>query len=98
MLDDVGAREVGRRAGDGDVHTGQRAGLEQRVGDVVAVADVGEAQAVELPEALLQGEQVGERLAWMVVVGQQVDDRDRRIDRQRLTSACLNVRTPIAAQ
>ena len=38
----------------------------ERAGAVVAVADVGEAQALELAEALAQRQQVGERLARVV--------------------------------
>ena len=49
--------------GDDELDPGQLAGDRQRAGDVVAVADVGEAQPVEVAAALAQGQQVGERLA-----------------------------------
>ena len=52
------------------------------MGDVVAVAEVREPEARELPEVLLQGQQVGERLARVVQVGERVDDRDRRRSRE----------------
>ena len=45
------------------------------MGDVVAVADIREPQPVQLSEALLQGEQVGEHLTRMVGGRQPVDDR-----------------------
>jgi len=61
--------------GDDELDPGELAGDRQRAGDVVAVADVGEAQPVELAEALAQGEQVGERLAGVVQRGERVDDR-----------------------
>ena len=66
---------AGRRRDD-HLDPGELAGDRQRAGDVVAVADVGEAQAGEVAEALAQGEQVGERLAGVVERGQRVDDRD----------------------
>ena len=73
---------VARRGGDGDVDAGERAGLHEAVGDVVAVAEVGEAEARERAEVLLQGQQVGERLARVVAVGERVDHRDRRGGRE----------------
>ena len=66
---------AGRRRDD-DLDPGQLAEDRQRAGDVVAVADVGEPQPVELAEALAQGQQVGQRLAGVVQRGQRVDDRD----------------------
>ena len=66
---------AGRRRDD-DLDPGQLADDRQRAGDVVAVADVGEAQPVELAEALAQGHQVGQRLAGVVQRRQRVDDRD----------------------
>ena len=66
------------RCRDGDMHPGQRTGFQQRVRDVVAVADVGELETTQFTEALPEREQVGQRLAWVMVVGQRVDDRDAR--------------------
>ena len=48
----------------------------ERRGDVVAVADVREPATLERAEVLAQREQVGERLARVRDVGEQVDDRD----------------------
>ncbi len=53
-----------------------RGGEHQRVADVVAVADVGEAQALAGTEALFEGEEVGDGLAGMLEVGERVDDGD----------------------
>ena len=60
---------VAVRRGDGQLDPGELAGDRQRAGDVVAVADVGEAQPVQVAAALAQGEQVGERLAGVVAAG-----------------------------
>ena len=51
-----------------------RAGVRERRGDVVAVADEGERTALERSEMLLQREHVGQRLAGMLLVRQRVDD------------------------
>lgn len=69
---------VARRRRDHDFDPGQLAEDRQRAGDVVAVADVGEPQALELAEALAHRQQVGERLAGMVQRGQPVDHRHLR--------------------
>ena len=54
----------------------ERAAEQVGVGHVVAVADVDEAHARELAETLSDGEQVGEALTRVMVVGERVDDRD----------------------
>ena len=46
---------------------------------VVAVADIGDAEPGQLAEAFSQGHGVGESLERMGVVGQAVDDGDRRM-------------------
>ncbi len=51
-------------------------GEHERVADVVAVADVGEVQALGGAEALFKGEEVGDGLAGMLEVGERVDDGD----------------------
>ena len=53
-----------------------RAQDRERAGAVVAVADVGEAQPLEVAEALAQRQHVGERLAGVVERGEPVDDGD----------------------
>ena len=70
---------VARRRGDGDVGAGASAESGERAGDVVAVADVGETQTVERAEGLLDGQQVGERLAGVVQRGEHVEDGDRGV-------------------
>ena len=72
-----GVRLVARRRGDRDLHAGEGAGLDERVRDVVAVADVREPKAGEA-DRVTDGEQVGERLAGMVVVGEGVHHRHGR--------------------
>jgi hypothetical protein len=63
---------------DTDGQARQRPGQQQRMRDVVAVADVGERPPRQLPEGLTHGQEVGQRLARVLVIGQGVDDRDGR--------------------
>ena len=51
-----------------------RGRVRQRGGDVVAVADEGQRAAAQRPQLLLQRQEVGDRLARVLVVGQRVDD------------------------
>ena len=46
-----------------EAHSGQRTSLQQRVRDVVGIAEVREPEPVQRPEVLADGHQVGERLA-----------------------------------
>jgi endonuclease/exonuclease/phosphatase family metal-dependent hydrolase len=66
---------VAIRCGDRQLDVGELAGDRQRAGDVVAVADIGEAQAMQVAAALTQGEQVGQSLAGMVARSERVDHR-----------------------
>jgi endonuclease/exonuclease/phosphatase family metal-dependent hydrolase len=70
----VGELVAGRSAYH-NLHPGKLPGDRQGAGDVVAVADVGEAQAGEIAEALAQGEQVGQRLAGVMEGSEPVNDR-----------------------
>src|SRR6266511_149904 len=87
LLDDACVRSVALRARDGDVETGERARLQQRMGDVVAsVADECKPPLFEIPERLPHRQDVGERLARVVLVRERVDHRHRsplceRLDR-----------------
>ena len=65
------------RAGEPELEARERRGLHQRVRDVVAVAHVGDLEALEAAEALAKGQQVGQRLARVVVVGERVDHGHR---------------------
>ena len=69
----VGCVPVGM--GDVDAEPDLRAGQQQGMGDVVAVADVGQAASGELAELLTDGLQVGEGLAGVLAVGQRVHHR-----------------------
>ena len=99
-VDDVVVELVARRATRPTSSTPDERGAErERRGDVVAVADVRDAPALEVAEVLAQREEVGERLARVRAVGQQVDDRD--VDRPRpCARACAwsNTRAAITAQ
>src|SRR6185437_7237826 len=69
---------AGRR-GYGHVEAGEGAEDRERASDVVAVADVGQAQAAQRVVRLAQREQIGERLTWMVPGGEHVYHRDRAV-------------------
>ena len=71
-------RPVAVRRRDPDAHSAERARLDERVRDVVAVADVRELEAGETAETLLEREQIRERLARVVLVGEGVHDRYAR--------------------
>ena len=57
------------------MHAAQGAALEVGVGHVVAVAHIGELEALKLLAVFRDGEEVGQDLAGMVGIGQRVDDR-----------------------
>ena len=67
-------------AGDGEdeAHAELAAGDRQRAGDVVSIADEDQRAAFQIAESLLEGHQIGHRLAGMAVIGQAIDDRHRR--------------------
>ena len=72
----VGLVALGRCRAEPDARHGRRQG--QRPPHVVGVADVGDGATLHVPEHLAQGQQVGQRLAGMGPVRQQVDHRHRR--------------------
>ena len=76
-LDGRGGQLVtgGRR--DAHVDAQHRAGVRQRHGDVVAVADERQRRAFERAQAFPQRQHVGQRLARMFLVGERVDDVHR---------------------
>ena len=69
-------QRISRRRGDPHLHARLRPHDRQRTGNVVAIADVGEFQPLQPAELLSQREQVGQRLAGMILCGEHVDDRD----------------------
>ena len=73
LMNDVELRAEALRTGDRYMNTEQRAGQHERVAHVVAVADIGEANAFERAKPLFEGEEVGQRLARMLEVRQRVD-------------------------
>ena len=72
----VGLVPLGRRRAEPDA--GHRRGQRQRPPHVVGVADVGHGAALHVPEHLAQRQQVGQGLAGMGPVRQQVHHRHRR--------------------
>jgi len=56
-------------------HAHQGGGQEQTSGYVVAVTHKGQFQALKSSLFLINGEQVAQRLAWMFVVGESIDNR-----------------------
>ncbi|OEI70208.1 Uncharacterized protein Cus16_0834 [Curtobacterium sp. ER1/6] len=75
--DDPAVRAERRRSGHAHVHARRRAGEQVGVRHVAGtVADEGDGLPGQGPAVLADGEQVGEELAGMEVVGQRVDDGD----------------------
>ena len=68
-MNDVEIRRVALWRGDGHVGAEQSGGQHEGVADVIAVADVGELQALAGAETLLQGEEVRDGLAGVLEVG-----------------------------
>src|SRR5207244_12479562 len=71
-LEHLGKRLVARRTRGPHLDARQRAEEEQGVEDVVAVADPGELQSLELDAALPEGVEVGHGLARMLEIGESV--------------------------
>jgi len=69
-------RCVACRMGDPDLDPLPRRHEGERVEDVVPVADEGDDEPAEPPERLAQGEDVGQRLAGVLVEGEGVDHGD----------------------
>ncbi len=70
--------DVPRRGGEDELHPRQARRLRQRAGDVVAVPHERDLQPLERAEVLPQREDVGQRLARVVLVGERVDDGPAR--------------------
>ena len=88
-MHDLGDRFEPCGGGDPHRHARLRAAEQQRVGHVVAVAQVGEAAALERSEPLAHRQQIGQRLAGMLEVGQRVHDRHVGRPRERLEPLLL---------
>src|SRR3546814_2699451 len=69
-------RPVAGRGGDAHGHAGHRRREAEAAGHVVVVADPADGAAGQLPPPRLHGQEVGDRLAGVAEVGEQVDDRD----------------------
>ncbi len=80
---DAVLEEVAGGRTDHHLDTKRASDQRQRSRDVVAVSDVGDAEAFERPEALAERLEVGERLAGMMERGERVDHRDARCCGQR---------------
>jgi hypothetical protein len=76
--DHLGIRPVAGRRSHGHLHPAPGRGQEQTVADVVPVADVGQLESGQGPPVLLQGEDVGHRLARVGKIRQGVDNGDPR--------------------
>ena len=81
---EVGGVFVAGGAGEDEGDAEEGAGLDERAGDVVAVADEDDLPAIERAQGLADGQEVGHRLAGVGRVGQGVDDRDRGVAGQLL--------------
>ena len=83
----LGLDFVAFRADERDVHAHLGRGEEQGGCHVVAVAYVGQVDALQPAVLLLDSEEVGQRLAGVLLVGQAVDDGHARVLGQVSTSA-----------
>src|SRR6202030_3280571 len=64
------------RRSDAQIHAEAGGEKNQRVADVVPVADVGELEAAERAKLFFEREEIGERLTRMKTVGERVDHGD----------------------
>src|SRR5258708_12773767 len=69
------------------MHAGPRSEKNQRMANIIAVADVGQLEAAQRAEFFLQGEKIRERLARMEFIGERVNDRNLRVSRHFLQHA-----------
>jgi hypothetical protein len=77
-------REVPFGPGDADVHAGRDPGEQVGVGHVVgSIPQVAHSEALEFALVFLDGQQVREQLAGVVVIAQGVDDRHPGVFRHR---------------
>jgi len=68
-----------RRCGDAKVNAEARCQINERVANVISVADVGEFESAQSAEFFLEREKIGKRLAGMKLVGKRVDHRDASV-------------------
>ena len=67
-------------------------GLQPRIEHVVGVSHPGDDLAFDVAALLDVGEQVGQHLTGMVIVGEPIDDRYPRVFGEFSTTLCLKVR------
>src|SRR5450830_267354 len=72
------------RSGDGQGETQIPGGLDQRMADIVAVADERHPEPGQVSELLPERHHIGQRLTRVMVIGKRVDDRDRGVVGQLL--------------
>ena len=72
---DLRIRLVSVRRSDTDVEAALEHADRQRMGHVVAVANVAEIETSEMPLLLLDRDQIGDDLRWVVGIGEAVDHR-----------------------
>src|SRR4051812_42966859 len=75
---DIGIGKIALGTAEREVHTESRRAQHERLGDVVAIADEGELEALNSAEVVADGLHIGEGLAGMIEVAQGVDDGDAR--------------------
>ena len=78
LLDDRRLLESAIRHGDDDIHARDRARLDEGVGDVRQLADIGEADASQIAEPIAERQDVRERLARIVLVRAGIDHGNAR--------------------
>ena len=76
LVDDLELRRKTLGSRDGAMRAQLRGSQHQRMADIVAVADVRETQTLCRAETLFEGEEVCDRLAWVLEIRERIDDRD----------------------
>ena len=66
-------------------------GVGQRRGDIVAVADIGQRAAAHVPPVFAEGQDIGQRLAGVLLVAERVDHVQRRRGRCQRRGLFLGV-------
>ena len=82
---------AGRRR-QSHVHAQHQRPLGERCGDVVAIPDEGHGVALQVAELFVQRQQVGQRLAGVLLVGERVDHVQPRRGRRELHQPILRKR------
>ena len=79
--DDIHIRLVSLRGRYGEIQAEASPAQQQRMGHVIAVANVGQLHAFQPSESFVQRHHVGKYLTWMIKIAERVDHRHGRVRR-----------------